>query len=288
MIVGFPPGGAVDYLARQVAGALGPALGQQFIVENRPGATGAIASAEAARAAPDGYTFLFPLDSHALNHLTNPKLSYDTFSAFDYLSLLVTLPQVLVVPADSPFQSFTDLLAGLQKGPLTYGTTGVASAAHLNVLRLLRSQRVEATHVPYKGSAPMVTDVLGGHLDFASAGLSVALPHLKAGKLRALAVSSLRRSPLFPNVPAIAETVPGHDVTSWIGLAAPANLPTAIRNKVIAASNAALRAPAMRQALEEQSFTVVTSSPEDFAKRVRSDAAVVQELIASKVLVLTE
>lgn len=286
LVVPFPAGGAVDQVARALGNAWSQSLGQQFIVDNKPGATGAIGAAEVARAQPDGYTLLFALDSHAVNHLINKSQPFDTFKAFDYLSLLVTLPQVIVVPAASPIRNLGDLINQARKERLSYGTTGAASTAHQNVARLLRSQKVQATHVPYRGAAPLTTDVVGGHLVFASGGLSVMLPQIQAGTLRALAVSTQQRSPLLADVPAIAETVPGHDVASWIGLVAPANLPPATREKILAATRTVMHSPDIRKSLQEKSFSVVTSTPEAFAQRVRSDAAALQDLVASQALVL--
>jgi tripartite-type tricarboxylate transporter receptor subunit TctC len=286
MLVGFPPGGATDYVARQMTAAFNASVAQQFVVDNKPGAVGMLASIEAARAPADGYTFLFPLDSHAYLHLTNKKLPYDTFTAFDYLSLLVTLPQVIVVPSNSPYKTFKDLLAGMKQSTLAYGTTGVASVAHVSVLKMCFAEKLNATHIPYKGAAPMVTDLIGGQLPFGSAGLSVAMPFLKAGSLRALAVSSLQRSPLMPEVPAMAETVPGHEVISWVGLAAPAKTPADVRQKMLTASHAALQTPALRKTLEENSFTVVASGPEEFAQRIRQDADSVKTLMDKGILVV--
>lgn len=286
LVVPFAPGGAVDQVARTLASFWAQALGQQFIVDNKPGAVGALGAAEVARAAPDGHTLLLALDSHAVNHLVNKSLTFDTFTSFEYLSLLVTLPQVIVVPASSPFRNLNDLIAQARQSNLTYGTTGVASTAHQNVVRMLQSQKLQATHVPYRGAGPLATDVLGGHLQFASGGLSVMLPHIKGGSMRALAVSTLKRSPLLPDVPAVAETVNGHDVPSWIGLAGPAKLPVAIRERIVAATNAALKTPSVRQTLQEQSFNIVGSTPEELSQRVRADASSLQQLLASKTVVL--
>lgn len=286
LVVPFPAGGAVDQVARALANAWGQTLGQQFIVDNRAGATGAIGAAEVSRAIPDGHTLLFALDSHAINHLINKSQQFDTFTSFDYLSLLVTLPQVIVVPAVSPMQSLTDLLNRARTESLSYGTTGPASTAHQNVARLLQSQKLKATHVPYKGSAPMMTDVVGGHIHFASGGLSVMLPQINAGNLRALAVSTIKRNAILPNVPAISEVVPGHDVPSWIGLVGPAKMATELKERIISVTHSTLQTPNVRQALEAQSFSIIASGSEEFSKRVRTDATVMQELLNSKAIVL--
>jgi tripartite-type tricarboxylate transporter receptor subunit TctC len=286
LVVPFPPGGAVDQVGRLLANVWSQSLGQQFIVDNKPGAVGAIGAGEVARAAPDGHTLLLALDSHAVNHLVNKNQPFDSFTSFGYLSLLVTLPQVIVVPASSPIKSMADLVARAKQAPLNFGTTGVASTAHQNVVRFLQSQNLSATHVPYRGAGPLATDVLGGHLAFASGGLSVMLPHIKGGSMRAIAVSTPKRSPLLPEVPAISETLPGHDVPSWIGLVAPTNLPAATRQKIIAAANTALKSPAVRQFLEEQAFNIVNSTPDEFLARARADAKSLQALIASKAVVL--
>lgn len=286
LMVPFAAGGAVDQVARALGQVWTQELGQSVVVDNRPGAVGSIGAAEVARAAPDGYTLLMALDSQAVNHLINKKLPYDTFKSFDYLSLLVTLPQVIVVPAASPVRTLKDLIDTARKQSLSYGTTGVASTAHQNVARLLKSQGLQAVHVPYKGAAPLTTDLIGGQMDFGSGGLSVLLPQIQAGKLRALAVSTLQRSPLLPDVPTVAELVPGHDVPSWIGLVGPANLPTPVRERILAATHKAMQRPELRKSLEERSFSIVASTPEAFTKRVRDDSDMLQELIASKALVL--
>lgn len=286
LVVPFAAGGAVDQVARTLGQAWTKDLGQSVVVDNRPGAVGSIGATEVARSAPDGYTLLVALDSQAANHLINKKLPYDTFKSFDYLSLLVTLPQVVVVPAASPVHTLKELIELGRKQSLSYGTTGVASTAHQNVARLLKSQGLKAVHVPYKGAAPLTTDLIGGQMDFGSGGLSVLQPQIQAGKLRALAVSTLERSPLQPDVPMIAELVPGHDVPSWIGLVAPANLPAAVREKILAASQASMRSPEVARSLEERGFSIVASTPEAFEKRVQDDSAMLQELIASKAVVL--
>ena len=286
IVVPFAAGGAVDQIARTLGQAWTKELGQSVVVDNRPGAVGSIGASEVARATPDGYTLLMALDSQAVNHLINKKLPYDTFKSFDYLSLLVTLPQVLVVHTASPVHTLKELIELGRKQSLSYGTTGVASTAHQNVARLLKSQGLEAIHVPYKGAAPLTTDLIGGQMDFGSGGLSVLQPQIQAGKLRALAVSTLERSPLQPDVPTIAELVPGHDVPSWIGLVAPVNLPEAVRERILAATRESMQDPELRKSLEERGFSIVASTPEAFAKRVQGDSDMLQELIASKAVIL--
>lgn len=285
LIVPFAPGGAVDQTARTIANTLGERLGQGIVVENRPGASGSLGAAELHRARPDGHTLLLALDSHAVNHHTVKNLPFDTFKDFDYLSLLVTTPQVLVVRNELPVRTLDELVAHLKAHPGTaYGSAGTASAGHVNSAQLSIAKGLQTTHVPYKGAAPLLTDLLGGHIDFAFAGLSVMLPHIQAGKMRAIAVSTGKRSAKLPEVPAMNELIPGFEFPTWIGLVGPAGLPPEVRSKILQAIGETMREPQVAARFADNAFDVIASAPEVFLTRARKDSEVMADLVARKIV----
>ncbi|AZY50869.1 tripartite tricarboxylate transporter substrate binding protein [Bordetella avium] len=285
LIVPFTAGGAVDQTARTVSMALGEKLGQPIVIENRPGAGGAIGAAETARAKPDGYTLMLALDTTAANYQIMKDLRYDTFKSFDYLNLLVTTPQILVARGDLPVNSLEELIAYIKAHPgTTYGTSGLASAGHVNSAQMALARDLKTTHVPYKGAAPMITDLLGGHIDFAFAGVSVLYPHIQAGKVRALAVGSSQRSAMLPDVPMMSESIPGLEYPTWVGLVAPAGLAEPIRAKILAAMSEVMQDPLVAKRFAENGFDVMNSSPEAFKARLEKDAATLEELIRLKVV----
>lgn len=285
LIVPFAPGGAVDQTARTISVALGERLGQTFIVENRPGASGTLGAGELYRAKPDGYTLMLALDSQAVNHLTVKNLSFDTFKDFDYLSLLVTTPQILVVRNDLTPKTLDEFVGYVKAHPGTsYGSAGTASAGHVNSAQLSIIKQLQTTHVPYKGAGPLLTDLLGGHIDFAFAGLSVMLPHVKAGKVKAIAVSSQARSKQLPDVPAMNESIPGFEFPTWIGLVAPKGLPEPVREKILKAVHDVMHDPQVERRFADNAFDIVNSSPEVFATRVRKDADIMADLVKRKIV----
>lgn len=285
MIVPFAPGGAVDQTARIIGTALGDKLGQPIVIENRPGAGGSIGATETARAKPDGYTLMLALDTQAANYQIMKGLRYDTFKSFDYLNLLVTTPQVLVAKGDLPVKTLEDLIAYIKAHPgTTYGTSGLASAGHINSAQMALARNLQTTHAPYKGAAPMITDLLGGHLDFAFAGVSVLHPHIQSGKVRALAVGSSQRSAMLPGVPTMSESIPGLEYPTWVGLTAPSGMPAEVRSKILAATNEVMRDPDIVKRFTQSGFDVVNSTPEAFKARLEKDAATLKELIQKKVV----
>jgi len=285
LIVPFAPGGAVDQTARTVSNALGERLGQAIVVENKPGASGTLGANELYRAKPDGYTLMLALDSQAVNHHTVKNLPFDTFKDFDYLSLLVTTPQILVTRNDLPPKTLEEFVSYVRTHPGTaYGSAGTASAGHVNSAQLSIIKQLQTTHVPYKGAAPLLTDLLGGHIDFAFAGLSVMLPHVKAGKVKALAVSSPARSKQLPDVPAMNESIPGFEFPTWIGLVAPKGLPAQVRDKILKAVHEVMHDPQVERRFAENAFDVVSSSPDTFAARVRKDSAIMADLVKRKII----
>jgi tripartite-type tricarboxylate transporter receptor subunit TctC len=280
LIVPFAPGGAVDQTARIIGTTLGEKLGQTLVIDNKPGASGSLGAGDLHRAKPDGYTLMLALDSQAVNHLTVKNLPFDTFKDFDYLSLLVTTPQVLVTRNDLPVKNLDELVAYLKANPKSsYGSAGTASAGHVNSAQLSLAKGLRTEHVPYKGAGPLLTDMLGGHIDYAFAGLSVMLPQIKAGKVRALAVSSPGRSAMLPDVPAMNELIPGFEYPTWIGIVAPPGMPPEVRQKILKAVREAMHDPQVAKRFGENAYDIVNGTPEQFMERVKKDAEVMNDLV---------
>jgi len=280
LIVPFAPGGAVDQTARIIGNTLGEKLGQTLVIDNKPGASGSLGAGDLHRAKPDGYTLMLALDSQAVNHLTVKNLPFDTFKDFDYLSLLVTTPQVLVTRNDLPVKNLDELVTYLKANPKSsYGSAGTASAGHVNSAQLSLAKGLRTEHVPYKGAGPLLTDMLGGHIDYAFAGLSVMLPQIKAGKVRALAVSSPGRSAMLPDVPAMNELIPGFEYPTWIGIVAPPGMPPEVRQKILKAVREAMHDPQVAKRFGENAYDIVNGTPEQFMERVRKDAEVMNDLV---------
>ena len=229
-IVPFPAGGTTDVLARLIGQKLGAVLGTTIVVDNRGGAGGSVGSEQAARAAPDGYTLVGgTVSSHAINVSLYPKLGYDPVKSFVPITLIGTNPTVLVVNQASPYKTLADVIAaGKAKKALNSASAGSGTSQHLS-LELLKSKAgIDIAHIPYKGSGPAIQDVIAGQVDMMFDTTVVAGPHIDSGKLRALAVTSAKRLPTMPNVPTVAETVPGYEVISWQAIFAPAGTPQAI------------------------------------------------------------
>lgn len=285
LVVPFAPGGAVDQTARIISVTLGEKLGQQIVVENKPGASGSVAAGEVARAKPDGYTIMLALDSQAVNHHTVKGLPFDTFKSFDYLGILVTTPQILVVRNELPVKNFDELVKYLQAHPnSTYGSAGTASAGHVNSAQLGIAKGLKTEHAPYKGAGPLLADLLGGHIDYAFAGLSVMLPQVKSGKVRAIAVSSPKRSQSLPEVPAMNEFIPGFEYPTWIGYAVPKGVPSDVRTKIVTAFNDVMKDPAIVKRFHENAYDIVNTTPEDMVARVKKDSDIMGDLVKRKIV----
>ncbi len=285
LLVPFAPGGAVDQIARAIGPELSRRLGQPLVVENRAGASGSVGAGELARAKPDGYTLMLALDSQAVNNQMIKNLPFDTLKSFDYLSLLVTAPQVLVVRNSLPVTTVRELVSYIRSKPGTpYGSAGTGSAGHINSASLSVAYDLQATHIPYRGAGPLLTDLLGSHIDFAFASLTVMLPHIKAGTVRAIALSSAKRNPQLPNVPTVSENLPDFEIPTWIGLVAPVGLPTSVREKVLKATRETMAQPEVRSRLAENAFEVVNSTPEVFVARIKKDSEVMANLVRRKVI----
>ena len=269
IVVPFPPGGSTDMIARTLAAKLQEQLHQTFIIDNRAGATGTIGMGQVKRAAADGYTLIvsslgpFVIAPHLIKNLP-----YDINKDIDLLSVLVQAPNVLVVPASSPYKSVADVIAALKQTPnkLTFASSGNGSSDHLTAELFWQRTGTKGLHVPYKGGAPAMNDLLGGVVDASFQNINAVIGHITAGKLRALAITSEKRSPLLPNVPTLAEAgVKGADVYSWQAVVAPKGLPADVRAKLHDAVVAALNDAQTKQQLTALGLEVVANTPAQFA-----------------------
>ena len=273
MVVGFPPGGAADILGRIAAQQLGAALGQQVIVDNRGGAGGLIATEIAARANPDGYTLFFTSIPHVINPHLYSKVTYDPIKDFTPIIQFVSVPLMMASGPSLPAKTVKEVIAvaKAKPGQVNYGSGGSGASSHLAMELFKTMAGVDFVHVPYKGTGPLITDMLGGQLSLTIASAVPLTPQVKAGKLRALGVTGPKRSPAFPDVPAIAETVPGYEVVNWFGIVAPAGTPKTVVGRVNAELNKALQSPDLVKLLAAQTAEAVGGSPEAFAKVIRAD-----------------
>ena len=247
LVVPWPVGGATDVMARIVAEKLGARLGQTFVVENKPGATGYIGTQQVIQAAPDGYTLLAMAASlHSFTPSVAKTMPFDPVTSITPVSAFVTFPSLLAVPTNSPYQSVGQLIEAARSAPgkLTFGSSGTGSAAHLIPELLATSTGVQFLHVPYKGAAPALTDLMGGQITFVIDSIPSPLPQVRNGRLKALAVTSAQRSPALPDVPTIAETMPGFEAIIWLGIGGPPGLPPAIAQKLCDAIGAIASDPA--------------------------------------------
>lgn len=268
LIVPFTPGGSTDILARALAPKLALALGVNVIVDNKPGAGGSLGAAEAARAEPDGNTLLMGhIGTLAVNPAMYPKLAYDPLKSFAPVAWVARVPNVLVVGAASPAKTLKDLiaLATSQPGRLTYSSGGNGSAAHITFELLKLKTRVFMLHIPYRGTAPSVADVLAGQVDCTFTGAPAVLPLVRSGRLRALAVSSPQRIAALPEVPSVAESgFPGFEADQWYGVVAPAGTPAAVVARLNAEINKALALPDVQQQLAVEGAVPTPGTPQAF------------------------
>lgn len=275
----FPAGGTSDVMARMVAQALTKELGQQFIIDNVGGAGGTIGTLRATQAAPDGYTLIQTgVGQSAVAHGLDPKLGYDSMRDFIHISQVHSGPNVLVVHPDQPFKSFQELVAYIRKNPgkMNYGYTHAASG-HM-AMELLKQvggekgQPLFIVGIPYRGGGPMMQDLLGGQIPMMFINQDVALPHIRAGKLRALAVTSLQRNPLYPDTPTIAETgVKGYEALSWSGLSAIKGTPKPIVDKLEAAMKKIMTSPEIKQRMESVGFVIPEQGSAPYTAFVKSE-----------------
>jgi tripartite-type tricarboxylate transporter receptor subunit TctC len=276
VIVPFPPGGGTDIVARAVAQKLGDALEQTFVVDNRSGAGGTIGSEAAAKAAPDGYTLGIATSStHGVAPSLYTKLGYDPVKDFAPVTLVATTPFVLAVHPALPVRSIKELiaLAKAQPGKLNYASAGNGSSNHLTVEMFDMMTKVKMTHVPYKGSGPALIDLMGGQVDLMINDMSSLLNFVNTGKLRAVAVTSSKRNASLPNVPTIAESLPGYEAEAWYGVLAPARTSPAIVSKLYEEIVKAMRNTDLRERLKSQGLDGVANTPQEFLAYMQRDIA---------------
>lgn len=276
-VVPFPPGGAMDVIARTLGDRLAQDLGQAFVIENRPGAGGNIGADYVAKQAADGYTIMITSIGMATNKALYPKLSYDPVKDFAPVSLLAVVPNVLVVnPARSSDKSVKDVLAHARREPgkLTYASAGNGTSIHLAGEVFASMAQLKLLHIPYKGSGPAVTDMLGGQVDLMFDSITSARPHIQSGKLMALGVTSARRSSALPDVPTLAEAgVPGYEVSPWFGVFAPAGTPAEVVSRLNKALITAMRQPETLRKLESVGAEPIGSTPQALAEHLNKELA---------------
>ena len=273
-VVGFAPGGATDVIGRLMAKKIGDALGQPIIIENRAGGSSNIGAEVVARAVPDGYTFYVCAITSAINVSLFPKLAFDFARDFEPVALFANVPNILVVHPSVPAKTVKELIdyARAQPGKLSYASSGAGTSIHLSGELFKMLAKVDMVHIPYKGSAPAMTDMIGGQVQVMFDNMPSALPHVKAGKLRALAVTSAQRSPSAPEVPTMGEAgVAGFDVQSWFGLVAPKGTPKDIIARLNAESVKALATADIKERFMELGAVPGPMSPEAFGDYIRSE-----------------
>jgi tripartite-type tricarboxylate transporter receptor subunit TctC len=274
-IVPFPPGGTTDPMARLVGSRLTPALGQQFIVDNRPGASGSLGAGIAARATPDGYTFVF--DTHAVNPTLIPNLPFDTVKDLAPVTLVATAPNAIVTNVAKPYRNFGDVIKAAKAKPdsVTYGSIGSGSLGHLTLTLVQQSGGFKIVHVPYKGGGPMTVDALGGNVELAIGTVALLTPFVKGGKLRAIAVTGDKRSHALPDVPSLAEQgFPGFSALAWWGIFAPAGTPQPILDRFHAELVKVFNQPDVHKQMSETlGMDLVVSRPAALQKFLVSEIA---------------
>jgi tripartite-type tricarboxylate transporter receptor subunit TctC len=283
LVVPFPPGGGNDTVARAIAQQVGPELGQPLVIDNRPGAGGSVGAELAAKAPADGYTlFLAGVGSHAVNPNLHSRLPYDPVRDFTPITLIASAPSVLVVNPGVPARSVAELTAYARANPgkLNYASNGNGSAAQLAAAMYEWMAGVRMVHVPYKGIAPAMTDLLGGEVQVMFGTIVALVPHIQAGKLRALAVTSRKRSTLLTEVPTLAESgLPDYEAGSWYGILAPANTPRDIVARLHFVVVKALKQPDVARRLAAEGAEVVGSTPEEFGAHIQSEIARVARVV---------
>jgi tripartite-type tricarboxylate transporter receptor subunit TctC len=281
-IVPYPPGGGTDVIARIVQNRLSEGLGQTIVIENRGGAGGAVGTEAVAKAAPDGYTFLFTLSSHTINPLLY-KLNYDVERDFAPVTLIVSVPQLIAVNPASPVKSMQELVGQARQHPgaVNFASVGNGTPSHIAGELLKLKTGIDIVHVPYKGGGPAVADTLGGQVQVLIVTMPAAMSHVKAGKLRPLAVTTIKRNPGAPEIPTVAEAlgIPDYEVDSWYAMFAPAKTPPAIIARMQKEVARAIQLPDVKQKLLEQGGDTVGSSPEELDRVVKAELKKWAELI---------
>jgi tripartite-type tricarboxylate transporter receptor subunit TctC len=274
VIIPWPPGGPAEALSRAVLTKVTEVVGQPFILEARPGANGEIGTALVAKAAPDGYTILMShLGPTAISPGLRKDLPYDPLKDFEPITQIISGPTLLVVRSGLAIHSVKELIAYAKANPgkLSYASVGIGSTTHLAGEMLNVAAGIDTLHVPYKGSTPAITDMMGQRVDFAFFGISGSIQQAKAGQIRMLAISTLKRSPFFPDLPAVAETVPGFELNSWYGYMAPAGTPKAIVNRMYQEVAAAVKKPEIVEWMKQNGLDPVASTPEEYGAHIRTE-----------------
>lgn len=276
IIVPFPAGGASDQIGRIMAKAIGDELKAPVVVENRSGANGGVGAAVVAKAAPDGYTLLVgSIGVYAINAALYSKLPYDPLKDFAPISVLVSTPNVLVVPATSRFNTAQDLINFMKKNPgrLSYASSGAGSSDHLTAELFKKAVGGFAVHIPYRGGAPAMQDIIAGQADFMFSNLGPAMPFIKGGKMKALMLTASKPAALLPDVPIASKVGANVDVTSWQAMAAPAGTPPAIVQRLHQIAVKAMAAPDVKERMASQAFDIVANSPQEFSEFLKKEVA---------------
>ncbi|WP_416048347.1 tripartite tricarboxylate transporter substrate binding protein [Cupriavidus basilensis] len=274
LVVGYAAGGATDVIARIIALKLGEQLGQPMVVDNRAGANSNVGAEVVAKSVPDGYTLYVYTIANTINASLYDKLGYDPQKDFEPIGLIARIPNILVVNPKLPVKTLADYIrfAKASQDGITFASSGSGSSIHLSGEMFKMQARLNMLHIPYRGSAPAVTDLLGGQVQSMFDNTPSALPHVKAGRLRAIAITSAQRSPLLPEVPTVAESgFPGFDVQSWFSLAAPAGTPRPVIERLNSALNKVLAAPDVRQRLQDLAATPEPGSPEPLRRLIAAE-----------------
>jgi tripartite-type tricarboxylate transporter receptor subunit TctC len=272
-IVPYPPGGSTDILARIIGGYLSEHLGQQFVIENRPGGGNNIGTEAVVRAAPDGYTVLLVNPAHGINATLYPKLTFNVIRDIAPVAGLIRVPNVMEVNPRVPAKTVAEFIAYAKANPgkINWASSGSGTSVHLSGELFKSMTGVDLTHVPYRGSAPALTDMLAGTVDVMFDNMPSSLPHIQAGKLRALGVTTAARSPALPDVPTVAETVPGYEASAWFGMGAPKGTPAEVIDKLNKEINAALQDPKIQARLAELGGNLIAGTPTDFGKVIADE-----------------
>lgn len=285
LVVTYPPGGGADAMARLIAPKMGEALGQNVIVDNRPGAGGQIGASYVAKASADGHTLMLDASSFAVNPSLYPKLPYDSVKAFRPIGVIAQFPNVVLVNAQFPAKSVADLItqARSHKNAVSFASSGNGSAQHLAGALFESATKVEMVHIPYKGGGPALNDVIGGQVPLFFGNLASTLPHVQSGKLRALAVTSAKRSSILPDVPTLAESgVQGAEIYEWNALFAPAGTPEAVVQKINAALQSAIDSPEVKARIAQLGGEPLRTTPETAQQFIRNQMALWARVIKER------
>jgi len=274
LIVPVPPGGGVDLLSRAIGQKMAANMGATVVIENKAGASAAIGTAELAKSAPDGYTIMMAYSAHATNPIFNPNLSYDTSKDFTPIAFVGYIPLILITQPGSGIDSVKTLIekASVKPGAIAFASGGAGAGAHLSGELLNYTAKISMTHVPYKGNAPALNDVLGGQVPIMFDTITTAMPHVKAGKLKALAVTSSKRSPLAPDVPTMIEAgLPDFEISAWYVVLGPRGMPPEVVRRLNVEVNKAIQDPELRERLGNQGVDFVGGTPEEADRFIRSE-----------------